>query len=209
MSKKTLAKPSLKIGVCIVLFLIATGLSTYAAKEKKEKTGDTNVNKYYMTTGLMIRKVVEVPASADDVWETWTTTEGVKTFFASDASVELAVNGDYEIYFAPTQPKALKGSEGCKVLSFVPGEMFSFTWNAPPSMPNVRKERTWVVLLFKEVEPKKTRVYLFHLGWQAGEEWQKALQYFSKAWDVVLARLAYRFQNGPLDWKNPYTPEQQ
>jgi uncharacterized protein YndB with AHSA1/START domain len=188
----------LLIGVCFVF----TGVSGEAAEENKMNQD----KKYFMTTGLMIRKAVEVPASVDDVWEAWTTAAGVKTFFSPDASVELAVNGDYEMYFDKKQPEGLKGSEGCKVLSFVPGEMFSFTWNAPPNMPNVRKERTWVVLMFKNLGPKKTQVLFFHLGWQMGEEWQKALQYFHKAWDVVLVRLAYRFQNGPIDWKKPYTP---
>lgn len=180
-----------------VLCLIIPLLSLNAEQDMK---------KYFMTTGLMIRKAAEVPASVDDVWKAWTTSEGVKTFFAENARVELAINGDYEIYFDASQPEGLKGSEDCKVLSFVPGEMFSFSWNAPPNMPEVRKERTWVVLLFKNLGPKKTRVYLFHLGWQMGEQWQKALQYFSAAWDVVLARLVYRFQYGPLDWKKPYTP---
>jgi hypothetical protein len=70
-------------------------------------------------------------------------------------------------------------------------------------MPEVRKERTWVVIRLQALEPKKTRVSLIHLGWQAGEQWQQALKYFDRAWDVVLGRLVYRFQNKPIDWKNP------
>lgn len=206
MNRPEVARRFLKISIFVILCLWITSVGLNAKEENTVKNHNKDDHKYFMTTGLMIRKTVEVPAAVDDVWKAWTTTEGVKSFFAVDGSVELAINGDYEMYFDPKQPEGLKGSEGCKVLSFVPGEMFSFTWNAPPTMPNVRKERTWVVLIFKELGPKKTQVYLFHLGWQMGEEWQQALQYFSKAWDVVLARLAYRFQNGPLDWKNPYTP---
>jgi uncharacterized protein YndB with AHSA1/START domain len=160
-----------------------------------------------LATGLAIRKVVIVPASVDDVWQAWTTPEGVVTFFAPQARVELAVGGVYEMYFAPQSPEGLRGGEGCKILSFVPGEMLSFTWNAPPSLPEVRKEHTWVVLYFKALEPAKTQVSMVHLGWQMGEEWQKALQYFDRAWEVVLGRLQYRFQQGPLDWKKPFTPE--
>jgi uncharacterized protein YndB with AHSA1/START domain len=120
--------------------------------------------------------------------------------------VELAVGGDYEMYFDPKQPEGLRGSEGCKILSFVPGEMLSFTWNAPPSIPEVRGQHTWVVLTFHALETKKTQVSLIHLGWQVGEEWQKALQYFDRAWEVVLGRLHYRFQKGPINWKSPFTP---
>ena len=144
--------------VCVVLSLIfATATSTpgEAATEKK----------LYMTTGLTIRKVVIIPASVDDVWKSWTTKEGVITFFAPKASVELAVGGDYEMYFDPKKPEGQRGSEWCKILSFVPGEMLSFTWNAPPSMPEVRKERTWVVLFFRTLKGNKTQVNLLHVGW--------------------------------------------
>ncbi len=191
------------ISVMLLVLFAGTGLP---AKEKKKEKTNMKENKYFMTTGLMIRKVAEIPAPVDDVWNAWTTEKGVITFFTPRASVELAVYGKYEMYFDESQSEGLKGSEGCHVLGFVPGEMLSFTWNAPPTMPNVRKERTWVVLQFQSLEPKKTRVSLVHLGWQAGEEWQKALRYFDKVWGVVLGRLQYRFQNGPINWKRPFTP---
>ena len=110
------------------------------------------------------------------------------------------------MYFDPGQPKGQQGSEGCKILSFIAGEMLSFTWNAPPSMPIVRQARTWVVLHFYPHEGNKTRITLTHVGWKMGEEWQKALQYFNRAWEVVLGRFQYRFQKGPINWKKPFTP---
>ena len=195
----------------IVLIIIVVGLAAPQAifnaypdtSRAEENTGE---EKWYLETPLAIRKAVVVPASVDKVWEAWTTTEGVTTFFAPKASVELAVFGDYEMYFDPGQPKGQQGSEGCKILSFIAGEMLSFTWNAPLSMPTVRQARTWVVLHFYTHEGNQTRITLTHVGWKMGEEWQKALQYFDRAWEVVLGRLQYRFLEGPIDWKNPFTP---
>lgn len=181
--------------------------SLEASPKKKKKIEDLQApQKLYLTTGLMIRKAVDVAASADDVFKAWTTSEGAVTFFAPKASVELAVGGAYEMVFDRKQKKGLRGSEGCKILSFVPGEFLSFTWNAPPSMPTVRKVHTWLVLHFQPLSPQKTRVSMIHLGWQAGEEWQKALKYFDRAWEVVLGRLQYRFSKGPINWKHPFTP---
>ena len=156
-------------------------------KSKKKKKGEQmeTEKKLFLTTGLIIRKIVVVPAPVDDVWKAWTTLEGVKT------------------YFAPEQPEGLRGGEGCKILSFVPGEMLSFTWNAPPSIPEVRKEKTWVVLTFQPLEGNKTQVSLVHLGWQAGEEWQKALKYFDRAWEIVLGRFFFRLQTRTNNWKKP------
>jgi uncharacterized protein YndB with AHSA1/START domain len=195
----------------IVLTIFVAGLdapqtifNAHPHASKVEK--NTGEEKWYLETPLAIRKAVVVPVSVDKAWEAWTTTEGVTTFFAPKASVELAVFGDYEMYFDPGQPKGLKGSEGCKILSFIAGEMLSFTWNAPLSMPAVRQARTWVVLHFYPHEGNKTRITLTHVGWKMGEEWQKALQYFNRAWEVVLGRFQYRFQKGPIDWKKPFTP---
>ena len=36
-----------------------------------------------------------------------------------------------------------------------------------------------------------------------GGEWDKAYSYFSNAWRWVLGMLEYRFNNGPVDWKDP------
>jgi uncharacterized protein YndB with AHSA1/START domain/uncharacterized protein YciI len=141
----------------------------------------------------MIRKEVVVQAPVADVWRAWTTRDGIKSFFGADAKVELKVGGPYEVYFLMDAPEGSRGSDGCCVLSFLPNRMLSFSWNAPPSMPNVRKERTHVVLTFHELAGGRTRVELTHLGWGTGAEWDQAFEYFTKAWGSVLASLQKRF----------------
>jgi len=45
---------------------------------------------------------------------------------------------------------------------------------------------------------------LTHDGWGEGEEWDKAVAYFTRAWiDIVPPRLKHRFSVGPVDWNNP------
>jgi hypothetical protein len=91
-----------------------------------------------------------------------------------------------------------------RVLAVQPKKMFSFTWNAPPTLPDVRGQRTHVILRFYEAEPNATRVTLHHDGWGQGEQWDKAFDYFEVAWTkIVLPRLVYRFQYGPVDWQHP------
>jgi uncharacterized protein YndB with AHSA1/START domain len=154
----------------------------------------------------VIQKEVTVAAPVAEIWQAWTTEEGVLTFFAPKANVELAIGGRYEMLFDPEAPPGLQGGEGLKILSYLPGEMLSFDWNAPPKYPDVRKERTWVVVQFEPVDADTTRIKFTHLGWQEGEEWDQVFEYFKQAWDVVLGRLGYRFFTGPIDWHNPYRP---
>jgi len=154
----------------------------------------------------MIQKEAVVPASLAEVWDAWTTVRGVTTFLGPSAKLELAIGGPYEIYFDPNALPGSQGSEGCKVLSYLPRQMLSFDWNAPPQFPNVRKERTWIVILLEELGERQVKVKLAHLGWRDGEEWDEVFRYFSRAWGTVLARLEHRFSAGPIDWSDPYRP---
>jgi len=137
-------------------------------------------------TGKTVCAEVIVNAGLEDVWEAWTTEEGVKTFLA---------------------PAGERGGEGNRVMAIQPMEMFSFTWNAPPTLPGVRDQRTHVTLRFFP-EGGRTRVTLCHDGGGTGGQWEQTFKYFQRAWgEVVLPRLQYRFDHGPVDWENPPSRE--
>ena len=145
-----------------------------------------------------IEVVVAAPVAA--VWQTWTTSEGIKTFFAPDARVELVVDGPFEIYINPYAQPGMKGADSMRVIGFQENRMLSFTWNAPPSLPEARKQRTVVILRFQPEGDNATRVRLHHVGWGDGGEWDKAYDYFGRAWPKVLGNLQQRFISGPIDW---------
>jgi uncharacterized protein YndB with AHSA1/START domain len=154
----------------------------------------------------LIRKEIMVNASVSEVWKAWTTAEGAVTFFAPKANIELVIGGSYELLFDLDASAGYRGGEGLKILSFLPEEMLSFDWNAPPQYPAVREQRTWVVVQFIPFGKNRVMVRLTHLGWREGEDWDKVFQYFKRAWDIVLARLQHRFTTGLIDWNNPYSP---
>ena len=147
-----------------------------------------------------------VSASLDDVWRAWTTSEGAREFFAPAANIDLRLGGPYEIFFSTDSPEGPIGSNGCEVLSYIPNEMFSFTWNAPPQFAHARQHHTWVVLRFDEAGENRVRVRLSHLGWvemkrqhpEHAGEWDQVREYFSKAWPYVVGNLEKRFDEGPL-----------
>lgn len=141
-------------------------------------------------TDKKITKTRIVSAVPDTVWWKWTTHDGLLTFFGIENRVTLDVDGPYEIYFLQDQGQYV-GSNGCKVLSFIPGEMLSFTWNAPPMFPDIRngKVPTWVVVQMKPLDARRTEVTLQHLGWRKGGDWDKVYDYFDKAWDRVMDQL--------------------
>lgn len=147
---------------------------------------------------------VVVAAPVRDVWHAWTTREGAESFFAPRCKIDPRPGGAYEMYFDLQAEPGKQGGEGMILLALQPERMLSFTWNAPPHLPEVRGQMTHVVVRLEAIQGGKTRVFLRHDGWGDGGEWDQAHEYFQLAWlEVVLPRLRYRFEVGPVDWQNP------
>lgn len=147
-----------------------------------------------------IEKRVTVDATLEQAWQSWTTREGIVAFFAPDARVEARVGGAFHIYINPLAEPGSKGADDMRFMALQPKRMISFDWNAPPSLPEARQQRTFVVVRFEPVGDRQTRVRLHHTGWGDGGEWDKAHDYFDRAWGSVLANLKKRFESGPHDW---------
>ena len=145
-------------------------------------------------------KEVVVPAPIEAVWQTWTTRAGIESFFAPEAEVEAKVGGAFHIHIDPYGKPGNKGADDMRFMALQAPRMLSFDWNAPPSLPEVRQQRSFVVVRLVEVDAKTTRVTLHHSGWGDGGEWDKAYAYFDSAWGRVLANLKQRHEKGPIDW---------
>ncbi len=63
-----------------------------------------------------VRKQTVVSISPETAWKTWTTIDGVTSFFAPKANIDPNVGGPYELFFDLKAPRGFQGTEGCKVL---------------------------------------------------------------------------------------------
>lgn len=147
-----------------------------------------------------IEKEVIVPATVDQTWAAWTTREGIVSFFAPGAEVDARVGGAFHIHMDPDAPQGMKGADDMRYMALQPKKMLSFDWNAPPSLPEARAQRTFVVVRFERVGEAQTKVSLAHLGWGTGGQWDQTYAYFDRAWPRVLDNLRKRFETGPQDW---------
>lgn len=154
---------------------------------------------------VVITQLVEAPPA--EVYRAWTSPAGLERFLAPKVRFTLEKNGPFEAAFAPGAPVGQQGSEGCVVTSWTEGTRLAFTWNFPPSIPSLRaaKARTAVEVRFEPSGPH-TKVTLTQTGWKDGPDWTQGAAYFTRAWTVVLARLARVMVGVPLDWKHPWRP---
>jgi len=150
-----------------------------------------------------VTETVTVKAGLDDAWAAWTTTAGIKSFFAPEANIDARVGGAFQIFMDPFAAPGLKGADDSVILAIQEKKMLSFTWNAPPSLPEARKQRTVVIVRFTSRGDVLTEITLHHIGWgepAADNQWGQAYDYFAKAWPNVLKNMKKRFDNGPVDW---------
>lgn len=142
-----------------------------------------------------------IAAMPGDVWKSWTTSEGFKAFLGTENKIELRVGGPFEVYFSMEPPAGQRGSEGCKILSYEPESMLSFSWNAPPKFKWAREQHTWVVVNILPAGPHSSKVVLKQMGFaelaaaspEHAEEVKQVREYFNNAWPRVLAALKERF----------------
>jgi uncharacterized protein YndB with AHSA1/START domain len=145
---------------------------------------------------VLVEQLVEAPR--ETVWTAYATSAGWERFFGVKARIGALPGEPFEIEFAADAPAGERGSEGCVVLSSIPGELHSHTWNAPPSLPRARALRTWVVVELEELAPARTLLRARHLGFaelaaahpEAAEELAAARAYFARAGAKVHAALA-------------------
>lgn len=142
--------------------------------------------------GIVLERTIEMPRA--DVWKRWSSTEGITSWLVSSAHIELRVGGPFELHFMEQDMLAgSRGSEGCRVLSFIPERMLSFTWNAPPHLDRVRAHHTWVIVELEDAGGH-TKVRLTHTGWPTAAfdsepQWPLCFEYFERAWSGVLDEL--------------------
>src|SRR5262249_24800986 len=93
-----------------------------------------------------IEKEAVVNAAPAAVYSAWSTGEGLQSFFSPEAVVDARPEGAFSIHFNPYASAGLRGADDMHVLAAQPGKMISFTWNAPPQFPEVRPQRTVVIV---------------------------------------------------------------
>ncbi len=141
-----------------------------------------------------LRFEVTVPASLDDVWAAFTTSDGLRTWLWSDVRVDLRQGGDWLVLFPGS-------SGGGTIVSFEPKHELVVRALAPERFPTVRAVRTLAVFSFSPLTPSSTVVTLRQTGWQAGPEWDEAYEYLASGNAQLLGALKQRFETGPIDWR--------
>ena len=144
-------------------------------------------------TGRVLRIEVTVPASRAEVWKAFSTSEGLSTWLAPGAVVDLKPGGEWMVHFPGGS------SAGGTIVSFAPQKEIVISALAPEQFPTVRAQHTTAKFELED-HGTQTLVRLTQTGWKDGDEWDRAYEYLTAGNAQLLATLHKRFVSGPIDF---------
>lgn len=147
----------------------------------------------------IIQIVIALNCDISEAFDFFTVNEKLESWLPEKAEVEPIVGGKYELFWDP-QNREINSTLGCKITSIEKDKFISFEWKGPEmfqSFMNFCDPLTHVVVIFSSSsdDVQKTTLFLFHSGWRDDSEWQKARDYFEKAWTGALTDLKEKLSN--------------
>jgi uncharacterized protein YndB with AHSA1/START domain len=149
-----------------------------------------------------IVKDVTVPAAPDAVFDAFTSSAGLMSFFAPFAIVEPVVGGRYHLDFTVTG--ADDGEEPdddtvCRIQALEPGRLVVSFAN-PPLGPRPIPHKTLTIIVSPDCDHgvDGARVRIEHGPFSDAEALLE--RWWVRAWATILARLVKRWKSGPIAW---------
>jgi len=136
-----------------------------------------------------------VNAPVDQVWAAFTTREGLESWMAAHATIELKIGGRMKTQYDPKgtvdDAKAIENT----ILSYEPLRMLSIKVAKAPDtfpFPNAIKNM-WTIVYFTPEGDKTTRVREVSMGFGNDNESKKMREFFNRGNAFTLQKLQKRF----------------
>lgn len=145
----------------------------------------------------------EIEASIDNVWNAFTTTEGLKSWVAPLADIDFRVGGKWRANYNENGELGDASTIENTILCYDPKRMLSMKATGFPEgfeFAEAAKE-TWSVFYFSKVTDTKTRITIVGLGYTDTEQSRKLREFFKPAnkYSMDQLKLALEEQNSDDD----------
>ncbi len=138
-------------------------------------------------------------APVHEVWKAFTTTEGLQSWMAPLADIDLRVGGKMRVNYNAGGTLGDEKTIENTILSFEPERMLSIQATRPPAgfpFPTAIQDM-WTVLRFEPVGADRTRLIITGMGFGESEESVKMREFFDKGNAHTLDQLRKKFAAAP------------
>jgi hypothetical protein len=146
-------------------------------------TGQTVKNTSYTTqTGEKVLRLEAIlPVDKKEVWQLFTTDDGLKKWIAPLAHIELKTGGYIVTNY--DKSKSLSDSSSIKlpIINYIEQELFTLKVilnNNFPQSVQKEDENLQEIIQFISIGPKQTKIISSMIGWGEGDDWTKAYNFF-------------------------------
>lgn len=125
----------------------------------------------------------EIRASIDDVWNAFSTAEGLRSWAAPLADIDFRVGGKWRANYDKDGTLGDENTIENTILCFDPKKMLALKATGfPANFPFVEAAtKTWSVFYFSKIDESKTKVTIVGLGYDESEQSQKMRAFFKPA----------------------------
>lgn len=136
-----------------------------------------------------------VDGSLDEVWDAFTTKEGIESWMVPVAEIDLRVGGTLKTNYDKEAGIGGPGTIVHHILSFEPKRMITSRFDAPENAQVAKiAEKSWGITYFDAIDADHTRITLVSCGYGEGPEWDKARAFFEKGNAWTLDKLKQKFK---------------
>lgn len=160
-------------------FLLAAGLLLF-----NQGIGQVKNTSYTTPTGEKVLRLESVlPVDINTAWKLFTTDEGLKTWIAPQAHIELAIGGSIVTNYDKNKPLSDPSSIKLKIINYIDGEMLTLKVNLNDNFDQEARagdKNLQEVILLKAIGPQQTQVVSLMMGWGKGPAWDKTYNFFAR-----------------------------
>jgi uncharacterized protein YndB with AHSA1/START domain len=130
-----------------------------------------------------LRIEVVVPNSRNDVWDAFTTVEGLRKWVAPVVALDLRAGGSLFANYDESAEIGDPGTIETTILNYLDGELITFKVNLNESFSDqLRSEDSNLqeIVQFVSVDDGTTKLISTMVGWGAGPDWDEAYNFFAR-----------------------------
>ena len=187
----------------VVLVLASIGIAWAQPSQRETKALAVKTRSYEIGGERVLRHEVIVNATIEDVWHSFTTTEGLETWAAPVIEFELKTGGKFNSNYRLGAQLGDPGTIYNTVLSYLPREMLSFKIGLTERFPKGPREAGTLqtVAQFEQLGKRRTKIVLSMVGFGNGPEWDRVYNFFAANNPRALGMLQQSLEKGPIEWR--------
>jgi uncharacterized protein YndB with AHSA1/START domain len=147
----------------------------------------------------VLRHEALIAAPLAAVWQTLTTSEGLRSFVAPVVHLDFRIGGKWEASYNPEAKLGDPANIVNEIISYLPMEMLSIrVVNTPPNFPHPEVAKAvWTVMLLRPEGDTHTQYSISMAGWQSGQEWDAIYAFFDQGNAYTLKKLCESLEDTP------------